>query len=159
MTCPVARFATSVDAAELPGPNNEASSALRLAGLLHFLAFVIGRFFHPSNLINRVALRAAGVAALPSARPARVRRRERARAPLVVPARISGLVWRAVCRAHSRCAATGRESHRPSPAQKIIRRPSEGLEESRKPSRQKNRTKAGEPASAESWRDPGSCKG
>src|SRR5713101_382286 len=152
MACPVARFSTSVDAAELQGPNNEASSALRLAGLLLFLAFVIGRFFPPSNLINRVSLRAAGVVVSPSARPARVR--GRAPAPLVVPARIPGLVWRAVCRAHSRCAATGRESRRPSPAQKTIRRPGEGLGEARKPSRQKIRTRAGEPASAESWRDP-----
>src|SRR5258708_25509879 len=100
MACPVARFSTSVDAAELPRPNNEASSALRLAGLLHFLAFVIGRFFPPSNLINRVSLRAAGVAVLPSARPARVWRRERARAPLVVPAQITQPVWRGVCPAH-----------------------------------------------------------
>jgi len=48
MACLVARFPTSVDAAELQGPNNETSSALRLAGLLRFLAFVIGTFFSPS---------------------------------------------------------------------------------------------------------------
>src|SRR5260370_15300049 len=158
MACPVARFPRRADTAELQGPNNETSTALRLGGLLHFLAFVIGRFFPPANLINRVSFRAAGVVVLPSAQPARVRRRERTRAPLVVPARIPGLVWRAVCRAHSRCAATGRESRRPSPAQKTIRRPGAGLGESRKPSRRKIRTRAGGPASAESWRGPGSCK-
>src|SRR5260370_12283806 len=129
MACPVARFPRRADTAELQGPNNETSSALRLAGFLHFLAFVIGRFFPPSNLINRVSLRAAGVVVLPSARPARVRRRERSLVPPVVPARIPGPVWRAVCRAHSRCAATGRESRRPSPAQKTIPKPMEGLGE------------------------------
>src|SRR5260370_42247633 len=105
MACPVARFPRRADTAELQGPNNETSSALRLAGLLHFLALVIGRFFPPSNLINRVSLRAAGVAALPSARPARVRRRERVRAPPVVPARVPGPGWQAVFRAHPRGGA------------------------------------------------------
>src|SRR5438034_6193148 len=140
MECPVARFQRRREAAELQRPNDKTSPRLRLAGFLLFLAFVIARFFPPSDFINHGPLRAAGVVVLPSARPPRARRRAQAPAPPIDPARVSGLVWPAVCRAHSRCAATSRESRRPLPAQKTTRRPGETLGESRKPSRRKSRT-------------------